>query len=383
MPRPTPAATLRAIARSVSPVATRTVSAAIVAPLRFSGSPGSAQRHDLDLGPRQQARDLAAERRVAPDDRALHPAAELVVAEQRPVAAHGVPSEARAADDLGDERPAALEREGLGIRPGIGARDDDGAGSALEHVRLVLRLGAADRPRRCRRRPGRARPRRPRASSAGHPPAPGRGVAAARTTRAARRRAARGTGDSGARDRPPASRRRAPPRTPRPRARGASSVDPASPASSTSSGTGRSASHRTLGANMPGWRVVWLAPTPRSSGGRSAVRISSGTPAWWDSRAAGRRFAAAVPEVQTTATGSRVSRASPRAVKPATRSSMRTCRRMSPRASRRAATSASAWDREPGLRTMCRRPSETSSPSRAAAASVAGDETRRAGTVTL
>ena len=54
---------------------------------------------------------------------------------------------------------------------------------------------------------------------------------------------------------------------------------------------------------MPGWRVVWLAPTPRSSGGRSAVRISSGTPAWWASSAAGRRFAAAVPEVQTTATG--------------------------------------------------------------------------------
>jgi hypothetical protein len=40
--------------------------------------------------------------------------------------------------------------------------------------------------------------------------------------------------------------------------------------------------------------------------------------------AAGSRFAAAVPDVQITAAGTRVSRARPSAVKPATRSSMRT-----------------------------------------------------------
>ena len=39
------------------------------------------------------------------------------------------------------------------------------------------------------------------------------------------------------------------------------------------------ASRRVLGANMPGCRVVGFAPTPRSSGGRSAVSSSSGTPA--------------------------------------------------------------------------------------------------------
>lgn len=75
---------------------------------------------------------------------------------------------------------------------------------------------------------------------------------------------------------------------------------------------------------MPGWIVAWLAPIPRSSGGRSAVSSSSGTPEWKASIAAGRRFAAAVPEVQSTAAGTPVSRERPSAVNPATRSSMRT-----------------------------------------------------------
>ncbi len=46
---------------------------------------------------------------------------------------------------------------------------------------------------------------------------------------------------------------------------------------------------------------------PRSSGGRSAVSSSSGTPEWKASIVAGRRFATAVPLVHTTATGTRVS----------------------------------------------------------------------------
>ena len=119
--------------------------------------------------------------------------------------------------------------------------------------------------------------------------------------------------------------------------------------------------------------MVWFAPTPRSSGGRSAVSSSSGTPAWCASSAAGSRFAAAVPDVQITTAGMRVSRPMPSAVNPATRSSMRTCRRTMPRLSSSAATRASACERDPGLRTMCRMPSSTSAPRRAAAASVAGD----------
>ena len=115
-----------------------------------------------------------------------------------------------------------------------------------------------------------------------------------------------------------------------------------SPSGSVASGTGTSASNRTFGANIPGCRVVWFAPTPRSSGGRSAVSSRSGTPAWWASRAAGSRFAAAVPEVQTTTAGIPSSRPMPSAVNPATRSSIRTCSDTAPRVSSSAATSASA-----------------------------------------
>ena len=54
---------------------------------------------------------------------------------------------------------------------------------------------------------------------------------------------------------------------------------------------------------MPGCTVAWFAPTPRSSGGRSAVSSSSGTPEWNASMAAGSRFATAVPEVQSDGGG--------------------------------------------------------------------------------
>src|SRR5207248_2624925 len=54
-------------------------------------------------------------------------------------------------------------------------------------------------------------------------------------------------------------------------------------------------------------------PIPRSSGGRSAVRSTSGTAASSASATAGCRFAAAVPDVQSTATGRWVACAAPSA----------------------------------------------------------------------
>ena len=90
----------------------------------------------------------------------------------------------------------------------------------------------------------------------------------------------------------------------------------------------------------------------REDGMPAAVSSSSGTPAWWASRAAGSRLAAAVPDVQTTAAGIPSSRPMPSAVNPATRSSIRTCTDRAPRVSNSAATRASAWERDPGLSTM-------------------------------
>src|SRR5690606_6381681 len=138
-------------------------------------------------------------------------------------------------------------------------------------------------------------------------------------------------------------------------------------------GTGASSAKRAASPNRPGWRVVWFAPTPRSSGGRSAVRRMSGTPEWCASSAAGRRFATAVPDVQTTAAGTRLSRPMPSAVNPACRSSMRTCSRIRPRRSISAAASARACDLDPGLTTTWRTPSDASASRRAQAASVAGE----------
>ncbi len=73
------------------------------------------------------------------------------------------------------------------------------------------------------------------------------------------------------------------------------------------SGVPSSCDHRTAAPNMPGWTVVWLAPVPRSSGGRSALSTMRGTMPWWASSTAGCRLATAVPEVVTTTAGTRVS----------------------------------------------------------------------------
>ena len=70
------------------------------------------------------------------------------------------------------------------------------------------------------------------------------------------------------------------------------------------------------------WSIACPAPTSRSSGGRSAVSTISGTRASRASTTAGSRFAAAVPEVQVTATGRPVAFAIPSATKPAERSSI-------------------------------------------------------------
>src|SRR4051812_1279742 len=111
----------------------------------------------------------------------------------------------------------------------------------------------------------------------------------------------------------------------------------------------------------------------RMDSGRSAVRTMSGTPEWWASSTAGWRFATAVPDVVTRATGIPDSTASPRARNPADRSSMRTLRRSSPARSNSAAASASACERDPGHTTMSRRPRATNSSSRATEKSVAGE----------
>ena len=51
---------------------------------------------------------------------------------------------------------------------------------------------------------------------------------------------------------------------------------------------------------MPTWSMVWLAPVPRSSGGRSAERSSRGTADIEASTTAGSQLATAVPEVHTS-----------------------------------------------------------------------------------
>jgi len=58
--------------------------------------------------------------------------------------------------------------------------------------------------------------------------------------------------------------------------------------------------------------MVWFAPRSRSSGGRSAVRTTSGTRASRASVTAGPKFTAAVPEVERRTTGRRAARARPR-----------------------------------------------------------------------
>ena len=99
----------------------------------------------------------------------------------------------------------------------------------------------------------------------------------------------------------------------------------------------------------PPYRFVWStvcgAPTPWSSGGRSVVTTSIGTPARSASTTDGCSSTAAVPLVVTTTAGRRLARPSPRAMKPAERSSTCTCTWM---LGARARASAIGVDRDPG-----------------------------------
>ena len=120
-------------------------------------------------------------------------------------------------------------------------------------------------------------------------------------------------------------------------ARPASSPRPAGAVRS----AGMSAVARGARAKMPACSVVWFAPVPTSSWGRSVETTRRGMPAASASASAGWRFATAVPEVVTTAAGARwparsAARLMPRAVKPALRSSSTT------RSPRSPASSASA-----------------------------------------
>src|ERR687897_2378428 len=72
---------------------------------------------------------------------------------------------------------------------------------------------------------------------------------------------------------------------------------------------------------MSGWSMVWLAPVCLSSGGRSAVSRTMGTPSVAASTTAGSPLATAVPEVVIQAAGSPVARAYPTAAKAVPRSS--------------------------------------------------------------
>ena len=105
----------------------------------------------------------------------------------------------------------------------------------------------------------------------------------------------------------------------------AASASPGAP-----SGAATSRSSRTAPAKMPGCMVVWFERMPRSSAGRSAEQMMSGTPEWCASSTAGCRFATAVPDVVTTTAGRPDSIAVPSARNAAPRSSMRTCRRIAP-----------------------------------------------------
>ena len=69
-----------------------------------------------------------------------------------------------------------------------------------------------------------------------------------------------------------------------------------------SSASGITTEARTASPNIPTWSMVWLAPLPTSSTGRSALTTSRPTPLRDASSTAGWRLATAVPEVTTTGT---------------------------------------------------------------------------------
>jgi hypothetical protein len=118
---------------------------------------------------------------------------------------------------------------------------------------------------------------------------------------------------------------------------------------------------RTAPPKIPGCTIVWLAPRPIISGGRSAVRASSGTPEYDASSTAGCRLATAVPDVVQTGTGRPERSASPSARKAAVRSSIRTCSRSRCPASAAWSANDSGALREPGQRTASVIPQRTSS----------------------
>ena len=119
------------------------------------------------------------------------------------------------------------------------------------------------------------------------------------------------------------------------------------PAPGSSPGTPTSQNHRTADPYSFSWSVAWLAPVPRSSGGRSAVSTSSGTLARSASSTAGWKLAAAVPEVHSTTTARPDRLAAPSAKNAADRSSRWTCT-LIPGCSANA--SANGADRDPGAR---------------------------------
>src|SRR3989442_9801403 len=107
--------------------------------------------------------------------------------------------------------------------------------------------------------------------------------------------------------------------------------------------------------------MVWLAPVPRNSGGRSAVSTRRGILARSASMTAGWKLAAAVPEVQSTAAGLPDALAIPRAQNAADRSSMRT---WIPTPGWPAKAMAIGVDREPGAMQAWASPLRTNSSTR-------------------
>ena len=98
--------------------------------------------------------------------------------------------------------------------------------------------------------------------------------------------------------------------------------------------------------------MVCGAPTPRSSGGRSAVTTIIGTSLSPASTTAGWKFAAAVPLVHSNTAGT-PSSPMPSAANAATRSSCTTC---TDNSGRSASASANGVLREPGAITAWRTP---------------------------
>ena len=158
----------------------------------------------------------------------------------------------------------------------------------------------------------------------------------------------------------------------------------ARPPRSAARSAGRSTPRRRAGTKSPVCSVVWLAPVPTSSWGRSALMTSRGMPAASASLTAGWRLETAVPEVVTTAAQRLCpfrawARAAPRAMKPALRSSRTTRSRRCPASAASARASASGALRDPGHRTTSRTPSARRAATRLRASAMAGGSCGRSG----